>query len=395
MTILTKISVVNAKNYMKDLNSMVGKYIGSNNSTETSILIFIIVLIILILIIIISWVYTIYTLEGKNCNFMDYLYLKKPTIYNIDTSNSVFKFKLYDYYIKTAYNCCSAGKFKNDFVSLCALKNCIKQGVRCLDMQIYSLNNKPVVATASFDDYNTKETYNSLPLSIVLSTIKQHAFHRLYCQNYSDPLIIHFRIMSNNKKIYNDIADLLESNLDDKLLSSKYSYENHNNNIGKEELVKFIGKSIICIDKTNPIFRQTKLYEYVNITSNSPFMRLVHYTSGIKLTPDMTETINYNKKHITLCLPDLNSNMVNPSFNISSQMGCQLTAMSFQNNDSNLQHYNEIFNSYNYAFILKPRHLREKITTVDVNPQINENDYITAERSQTIDFAGVAVTTRT
>ena len=32
------------------------------------------------------------------------------------------------------------GSYKNDYVNLCALKSCIKQGARCLDFEIYSVN---------------------------------------------------------------------------------------------------------------------------------------------------------------------------------------------------------------------------------------------------------------
>ena len=44
---------------------------------------------------------------------------------------------LRDFYIKTAYNCCASGQFKSDYVSMCALQNTIKQGVRCLDFEIF------------------------------------------------------------------------------------------------------------------------------------------------------------------------------------------------------------------------------------------------------------------
>ena len=33
-----------------------------------------------------------------------------------------YNYKLKDFYIKTAYNCCCNGSFRNDYVDLCALK---------------------------------------------------------------------------------------------------------------------------------------------------------------------------------------------------------------------------------------------------------------------------------
>ena len=37
---------------------------------------------------------------------------------------------------------------KNDFVNICALKNCIKQGARCLDFEVYSCTTMPAIAFA-------------------------------------------------------------------------------------------------------------------------------------------------------------------------------------------------------------------------------------------------------
>jgi len=325
---------------------------------------------------------------------MDELYINKPPLRNInytrENSDSNihdkpdnFGHRLYDYYIKTAYNCCNAGNYKNDFVNLCALQNCIKQGVRCLDMQVYSLNNEPVVATASFDDNTTKETYNSIPLSTVLKTIRNQAFEQIYCPNFEDPLIIHFRIMSNNKSIYDKMANLLKKNLQDKLLGSKYSYENHNKSFSKVNLLELTNKIIIAVDKSNRTFLDTKLHEFINIASNTHFMRLLRYTNDVKLTPDMNELIEFNKTNLSLCLPDLNSKLNNPDFDISKKYGVQLTAMSFQNNDINLKKYNQRFNEVNYAFILKPIELRHIPDFVTVNT-VPKHEHLSSKKQRRI-----------
>jgi len=59
----------------------------------------------------------------------------------------VDQYSLRDFYIKTAYNCCSVGSYKNDYVDIQVLKNLLKQGVRALDFEIYSIDNEPIVAT--------------------------------------------------------------------------------------------------------------------------------------------------------------------------------------------------------------------------------------------------------
>ena len=69
-------------------------------------------------------------------------------------------YKLRDFYIKTAYNCCALGNFKNTFVSTCALEQVLRQRVRCLDFEIYSVNDKPVIAVSSLSSYDIGIKFN-------------------------------------------------------------------------------------------------------------------------------------------------------------------------------------------------------------------------------------------
>ena len=115
------------------------------------------------------------------------------------------------------------------------------------------------------DNYSIKETYNSVPFASAMQTIHDYAFSGGTCPNPGDPLIIHLRVMSNNKLIYKEMANNLETALSGKLLGPKYSFENHGKNIGSLPLKTFMGKVIIVADKSNPLFADTELDEYVNI----------------------------------------------------------------------------------------------------------------------------------
>ena len=171
-----------------------------------------------------------------------------------------------DYYIKTAYNCCSAGEFKNDYVNSCALKICFQQGVRCLDFEIYSIDNQPVVATSATDDYTVKETYNSIPLAKVLDKIYDYnSDDHGYCPNSLDPLFLHFRIKSDNCIMYNNFAKLLEDNHARlSFMSVKYNNEYNGENFGNVPLSDLYDKTsnslkgniIIMVDNSNPIFKK-------------------------------------------------------------------------------------------------------------------------------------------
>jgi hypothetical protein len=326
---------------------------------KTSILIKFILYSLIALIIIFTLLYISNTMkkDKKNCNTIEKTYPQFPKISSINGNDDKYKYKLRDYYIKTAYNCCSAGKYKNDFVNICALKNAIKRGARCLDFAIYSVKNKPVISVSSINDYNTKGAYNNLDFSEAMETVKNYAFSGGTCPNPNDPLILNFRIMSNNKTIYDEMAKILYSTLQSKMLDKMYSYEYNKENLGSVSLLELLGKVIIVIDKSNPLFEQTKLNEYVNIACNTPFFRSYTY-SQLKTIQDYNELIEFNKKNMTFIKPDLNISPKNPSAALAMTYGCQFTAVAYQNNDTFCQYYEKVFEDAGCAFVLKPENLR-------------------------------------
>ena len=358
---MEKLSIATAsmKDLLKDKKSLIIK------------IAFIIIAIILIILIVV-WVYSKMTLDDRQCTKMNNLYDKFPII---SSTSDQFTYNLRDYYVKTAYNCCCAGTFSHNFVNICALKNCIKQGARCLDFQIYSLDDKPVIAVSSLDDFTTKETYNSIPFTTAMQTILDYAFSGSKCPCPADPLILHFRIMTTHMDVLDKMAKNLYNILERKLLGEKYSYEYGNRNIGGVPLRDLRGKIIIAVDKSLANPTNTKLDEYVNITSNSVFMRALRY-HDVKYTPDMNELIEFNKKNMTICLPDLATKPDNPSSSLVFKYGCQFSAMCFQKNDTNLQYYNSLFEKAGSAFILKPKSLRYiPVTVPDPTPAPPEYSY--------------------
>jgi hypothetical protein len=340
--------------------------VGAKNMTTIIIFAFVAIIIISIL----WWIYNKLTLDNANCKRMNKLYKSFPSIHTVSISNEQFSHNLRDYYIKTAYNCCSAGTTKNDFVNVCALKNCIRQGARCLDFEIYSVDNIPVVAVSSQNEFDVKETYNSVSFANAMSIIADYAFSGSTCPNPGDPLLIHLRIMSNNKPIYDVMANTILNTLSRRLLGKKFSYENNGKNLSKIPLKNIMGKVIIMVDKSNPLFSETLLNEYVNIASNSVFMRNIRF-HDVKYTPDMQELIEFNKKNMSIVLPDLSTNINNPSSALSLNYGCQMVALSFQSYDPSLEYYNEMFDMAGSAFVLKPVELRFIPVTIPIPPPQN------------------------
>ena len=303
------------------------------------------------------------SIRSRKCNYLRKEYKKMPKMSSISTTNEKFEHTLKDYYIKTAYNACSVGNFKNSYVDLCALKKVIDQGYRCLDFAIYSVDNEPVIATSDIDNYNVKYTYNSVPFDAICETIANQAFSSSGCPNPNDPILIHLRVLSQNSVIYKKMAEVISNRLKDYILGKRYSYEYSGKNVGNLNLTDLQQKVIIMIDNSNPMYKSTDLNEFVNISSNSIFMRSMRYDE-MRYTPDMDELINYNKKNMSIILPNYSIKNDNPSFALALKFGCQMMAMSIQNNDSNLEFYNKYFSDRATAFVLKPANLRHEPSTV-------------------------------
>lgn len=356
-----------------------------SNMKEDFVSYIILGIIILVLIILIIYLVYIHKLENSECSYMNNLYSAVDGhIRSIDPMDPDCSGNLYDYYIKTAYNACSGGGYKNDFVNICNLKSVLKEGVRGLDFEVYSIDNNPVVATSTSDSYYVKETFNSVNFSDVMSTIANYAFTSGTAPNYSDPIIIHLRIKSNNQTMYTNLASIFQS-YEDIMLGKEYSFESNGTNLGGFPLVNFMNKIVLIVDKINNAYLDNpEFLEYVNLTSNSIFMRAFNYYD-VKNNPDINELTEFNKRGMTIVFPDSGVNPVNPSGMLCRESGCQMVAMRYQYVDNYLEENAVMFDRCGYAFCLKPQRLRYvPVTIPDPVPQKPEYSYAT--RSSSTDY---------
>jgi hypothetical protein len=334
----------------------------------------------IILIIFIGYMIYLSKLDNRECDYMNTLYSTvNGNIRPISNNDPDCTYNLFDYYIKTAYNACSGGSYKNDFVNLCNLKAVIKEGVRCLDFEIYSVDSNPVVSTSTTDDYYVKETFNSVNFASVMDTINNYAFSGGTCPNPTDPLIIHLRIKSNIQDVYKNLAVIFKS-YDNIMLGKEYSFENSGKNLGNTSLLTFKNKVILIVDRINNSFLESlEFLEYVNLTSNSIFTRAYDYY-GIKNNPDTQELTDYNRKSMTIVFPDKGVNPPNPSGALCRAFGCQMIAMRYQFVDNLLMENALFFDRSGYAFSLKPEELRYIPVTIPTpTPQNPAYSYSTRE----------------
>ena len=381
--------VTNSKENGKKAIKYIGNTIGIDTDTQL-VEIIIITMIGIVIVLFIFWAYSLTSLQNRDCKNLDIIYqtnnshINSVAIYN-PYSNNINKYiprnnlydpsggnaRLFSFYVKTAHNCCSPGNYSNSFVSLCALKHNIALGARCLDFEIYSLNLEPIISTSTMSDslvnsFYIKETFNSLKLSDALYYIKYFALESSTggATNYSDPLFLHFRIMTSKLTTINLIAKYLTEILGDTLLGSVYGQNNINLNLNNKSLIQFCGKCIIMVNSNtgninNSIIENSNLWPLINIMTGTENSKLLRYKDIKNMnSQSLTELSNYNKYNMTMVLPDISPENINFDSTLCLKNGCQFVAMNFQTFDANLETYFKVFDEVGFSYILKPCSLR-------------------------------------
>lgn len=372
--------------------------------SEQNYIIITFVIIFFILFSLISWIYSKLIIKSKACNSLDILYsdtnpFKSTTfmhndgtakkyenenvlnIYDLDAQDEFNKYALpRNFYVKTAYNCCCIEGYKNNFVAICGLDACIKQGARCLDFEIYSLNNEPIIAASTANNNFIKETYNYVKFVDALKTIKLKAFDESHTNCHLDPLYLHFRIMSENATIFDKMGDYIERILYDSnssnspyFINNVISDTNYDGKFYLETNIKYFNQKIIiiCYCKNKNLIRQRKIKNYINLISNSEFFSVLRYetieASGIN---ENSLLVGESKRKFFMVLPNLNNKLDNYDHLIPLNQGCHFIAMKFQNFDSNLAGYFNFFkNQGGFSFILKPKKL---LLPLNPNPDYSD-----------------------
>ena len=85
------------------------------------------------------------------------------------------------------------------------------------------------------------------------------------------------------------------------------------------------------------------------------FMRFLT-NEKMRNVPSLAELVKYNKKNMSIVVPDRQDDAPNPGSVASRKMGIQMTALQYQKNDTSLQEM-RVFNRAN-TVVLKPEKLR-------------------------------------
>lgn len=306
--------------------------------------------------------YAFFVKSGDRCNIIKQSLSKGKSITPVSTTKNVAcqKTRFGNFRIQMAYNCCATDVYSNGGVlSLCALQSILSVGVRCLDFDIYSYNNRPIVATSSKEDNLYRESNNFLDFAEVCKTIGMDAFNGSTCPNPNDPLILHLRIHSTRPELFESVYTVLASSSFFPKLAGTSTF------LLDTPIQSLFGKVILLVENTNNAIVNSSLNTITNMYTGTGNDIMKQRNSGVLALKDYTGlqvflTNGGTKKTggSIMVLPDLGSSVINPDANAIVKVlpKCQMIGMCYQKSDDRLNYYiNQLFknatdNKY-YAYV--------------------------------------------
>ena len=177
---------------------------------------------------------------------------------------------LVNYHMLGCYHAASNNKLARDVVSISALENRLKSGVRFIHLQIFSIKHQPVVSVATDPTGSRKSVFNHLKLSEVFRTIYERGFSASLANN-NDPLFLYLEIMSERKHLFDDVAGIFFKQFKERILETKYGKGGQR--IHKDEgrplehlpMNEFKGKIVLVVREKGNVLCRSDLYTLTNI----------------------------------------------------------------------------------------------------------------------------------
>jgi len=267
-----------------------------------------------------------------------------------------------DYYVSSSGYTVIPGNTINTYIVTDAITKVVKGGARVIELDVYEVNKKPVVGLA---DANTLKmtTYNTLAFEDCCVTLANSAFNSSVTPGYNNPFILSLVFHTSDNAILTQCADTMKNTLRKNMLSSEYSYQRKN--LGVEPICNLMGKLIIV---SGEHIKGNGMDELVNMSWVSSQMRRMTYTQASQ-TFDHDELIEFNKRNITLVVPDMKTSAItNGNAEICFSYGCQWVAMCWGSLDNAMELYTGTFSDSSFG--IKPDALRYHPTTYpDPKPQ--------------------------
>lgn len=267
-----------------------------------------------------------------------------------------------------------------DVVSMDALRQNIKAGARCLNLDIFpsddsliSTDVMPFVRTENMLPGNIGGNSQGLALNDCLNTINQMAWK--VRSNY--PLILWLNIGGNRSGVYNKtylkkISDGLLGVFSGRLLDGKYGFAGRDGNFmfGRIPMGDMMGR--VGIVTTSYPTGLGELDELVNGGVNQGLQMIeygdanINYGGLASTHSDKQALVRFNYENVTMVVPpsqfnvfnvvDPKEDLINIDFKDAWAFGCQLVWMNFQLGDDKIMDYLEAFK--NASLLVKPDDLR-------------------------------------
>jgi hypothetical protein len=242
-----------------------------------------------------------------------------------------------------SYNTALTGKY----VNLDMITNVLKRGCRFMDLEVFSVNDAPVVAHSTDNVKFNLDVENTLPLGDVLNRIAGDGFSGS-SPNPNDPIFIHLRIKTaDDKELQTKIGTIIK----DKLGPRLHKFPFGNDMMSQTPMSQLMGKVIIIVEK--------------DLNSKSPRMEIANMESGridfrkytdARLTAELITPPNIKNddtktdvKLMKIVFPDTDTNL--DSKTLISDYGAQILANRFYKPDNYLKEYEKIFSDKGAAFV--------------------------------------------
>lgn len=360
--------------------------------------------------------------------------IPKRKLKSLPVCNQISKdeqYRLCDYYICSSYNTQCIGEQHFDYVSEEMYKSALLNGVRYIELPIFSdgvdEDSVPVVATG-YDGKFSITSLNTVPFEKVVSIIKNCAF-KYYNEenpetfkNINYPLIINLKIHTDNENVLIKANDILVKFFNKLLLSSeKYkkfpiqfeklcqltnkiilitkndNYENIFKNIlipSRNFLnifnINYISKYILDTSTANDYYKNLSilqnqkqfqnmkelkviLQDLLDNGKNSNIFNILN-NPNVNTNELLNNLIIFNMLGLTIIDYDneIKSSSSNMDFRLLVRLGCQIIPMNFQTNDNIILNYVNLFKDS--SFKLKPSSIRLPIIEQELLNSLDKYD---------------------
>jgi hypothetical protein len=230
-------------------------------------------------------------------------------------------------------------------VNLDMIANVLTRGCRFIDLEIYSIDGKPVIGYSTDIKNFNLEIDNTIPLSDALNKISTIGFAE--SPNSNDPIFINLRVKTKDAKLYEKIASTLDETVGPQL------YTGDKIKLKETRFSAVLKKIIIILDDTIDYPPNNALLKYANLVMNKG--GVYRYTApGLSaqfIEPprikDNRKNTNVSKLKIVFPVENTNSNLKK----FVTEYGTQVLANRFYQPDNNFNEIEKTFSDIGSAFV--------------------------------------------